>query len=60
MQITALEGRERESVDVGRGIGHAVWVHGDSWSANDDGAYLARLIETPSEDMIAAAPPAIR
>ena len=57
VQITALEGREGEPVDVGRGVGHAVWVHGDSWSANDDGAYLARLIETPSDELIAATPP---
>jgi putative protease len=58
VQINALEGREREPVDVGRGVGHAVWVQGDSWSANDDGAYLAKLLEAPSEDMITATPPA--
>jgi putative protease len=60
VQITALAGREGEAVEVGRGIGHAVWVQGDSWSARDDGAYLARLIETPSADMIAATNPATR
>ena len=54
VQIRSLTGREGEPVDIGRGIGHAVWVHGDGWSAQDDGAYLARLIETPSPDMIAA------
>ena len=60
VQITSLTGREGESVDVGRGIGHAVWVAGDSWSANDDGAYRARRIETPAEDMLAAALPGRR
>ena len=35
--------------------GGRLWVHGEGWSAQDDGAYLARLIETPDDDMIAAA-----
>ena len=54
VQITALEGREGEPVDVGRGVGHAVWVNADGWSERDDGAYLARLIEAPSSAMIDA------
>ena len=54
VQVTGMDGPEGESVDVARGIGHLVWMRGESWSAQDDGAYLARLIETPTPEMIAA------
>ena len=55
VQVTAMVNAEGAPVDVGRGIGHAVFMQGDGgWSAQDDGAYLARLIETPTPEMIAA------
>lgn len=54
VQVTGMDGPEGASVDVARGIGHFVWMRGEGWSARDDGAYLARLIETPTPEMIAA------
>lgn len=55
VQIDAMDGREGKPVEVGRGVGHAVWMRGAGWSAADDGAFMARLIETPSAEMISAA-----
>ena len=54
VQITGMDGREGEPVEVGRGVGHIVWMRGDGWSARDDGAFLARLITSPDADMIDA------
>ena len=54
VQIKALEGRKMESVDVASGDGHIVWVKDTEWSADCDGAFLARLHDVPSEEMIAA------
>lgn len=54
VQIKALEGRKMESVDVASGDGHIVWVKDAEWSADCDSAFLARLHDVPSEEMIAA------
>jgi hypothetical protein len=43
-----------ESVDVASGDGHIVWVKDAEWSADCDGAFLARLHDVPTEEMIAA------
>ncbi len=54
VQVKALEGRKLESVDVASGDGHIVWVKDAEWSANYDGAFLARLHDVPTDEMIAA------
>ena len=54
VQVKALEGRKMESVDVASGDGHIVWVKDAEWSSDCDGAFLARLHDVPTDEMIAA------
>ena len=54
LQVKALEGRKLESVDVASGDGHIVWIKDAEWPADFDGAFLARLHDAPSDEMIAA------
>jgi putative protease len=60
LQVTAMRGREQEPVDVARGDGHIVWMTTPEWSADCAGAFLARLHDVPSDEMIAASLSATR
>lgn len=60
LQITQMSGRDQQSVTVAPGDGHIVWINDAAWSADCAGAFLARLHDVPTADMIAASLSATR
>lgn len=60
LQITQMRGREQEPVQVAPGDGHIVWMEGSEWSAGCSGAFLARLHDVPTNEMIAGSTSATR
>jgi len=60
LQITQMLGREQESIKVAPGDGHVVWMKSNEWPAEFAGAFLARLHDAPTDEMIAASRSATR
>lgn len=60
LQITQMSGRDQQSVTVAPGDGHIVWINDAAWSADCAGAFLARLHDVPTAEMIAASLSATR
>ena len=60
LQITQMRGREQEPVQVAPGDGHIIWMEGSEWSAGCSGAFLARLHDVPTNEMIAGSTSATR
>jgi len=60
LQIKHMRGREQQPVEVAPGDGHIVWMDEAEWSADCAGAFLARLHDTPTAEMISASLSATR
>lgn len=60
VQIANIENRDGNAVDCAPGNGHIVWLRDEGWSALDDGAFIARLVDTPTPEMILASSSATR
>lgn len=60
LQIKHMRGREQQPVEVAPGDGHIVWMDDAEWSADCAGAFLARLHDTPTAEMISASLSATR